>query len=122
VPGAVANTWAEAARKGIKDDEETLERVNNAAIQFGRLTTGTSDVTQSGEIATGGISGGDIEKEARGRSGLAIAPLERERQDDVEHSFENAVRGLERLKKEMPAVVARMERARKAAEYVVTER
>ncbi|GAW13644.1 hypothetical protein ANO14919_030310 [Xylariales sp. No.14919] len=100
VPGTVAGAWAEAARKGVKDDEEALERVNLAAAQFGKLTT--SDP-----------SAGD-------GSVLAITPLEH--QDDVETSFGDAVRGLGRLKKEMPAVVARMERARKAGEYVITER
>ncbi|TGJ87467.1 hypothetical protein E0Z10_g1267 [Xylaria hypoxylon] len=98
VPGTVAGAWAEAARKGVKEDEEALEKVNLAATQFGNPTTSDS--------STG--------------SGLAITPLER--QGDVETSFEDAVRGLGRLKKEMPAVVARMERARKAGEYVVTER
>ncbi|KAI0437280.1 hypothetical protein F4803DRAFT_539382 [Xylaria telfairii] len=92
VPGAVAGSWAEAARQGVKDDEEALEKANAAA-------------------SSGSGSGS-------GR--LVIDPLER--QDDVERGFEAAVRGLGRLKMEMPAVVARMERARKAGEYVVTER
>ncbi|KAI1348991.1 hypothetical protein F5Y01DRAFT_290532 [Xylaria sp. FL0043] len=104
VPGAVAGAWAEASRKGIKEDEEALEKANTlTTTQFGKSPEGAN-----GERAAG-IG-----------SGLAISPLER--QDDVENSFGNAVRGLGRLKKEMPAVVARMERARKAGEYVVTER
>ncbi|KAI0862276.1 hypothetical protein F4860DRAFT_472829 [Xylaria cubensis] len=104
VPGAVAGSWAEAARKGIKDDEEALEKVNAATLsQFGKITTDPS--------GTAGAGAG---------SGLVVNPLER--QDDVERAFENAVRGLGRLKMEMPAVVARMERARKAGEYAVTER
>ncbi|KAI1427642.1 hypothetical protein F5Y12DRAFT_144231 [Xylaria sp. FL1777] len=107
VPGAVAGTWAEAARKGIKEDEEALEKANLAAAQFGKpAAAGTSTEGAGGEGGAG--------------SGLAITPLER--QDDVEKSFGDAVRGLGRLKREMPAVVARMERARKAGEYVVTER
>lgn len=89
----MAGSWAEAARKGVKDDEEALEKANAAT---------TADPS--------GISS----------NRLVIAPLER--QDDVERGFEAAVRGLGRLKMEMPAVVARMERARKAGEYVVTER
>ncbi|CAG7563123.1 unnamed protein product [Fusarium equiseti] len=44
-----------------------------------------------------------------------------ERQDGVEAGFRNAVAGLGRLKREMPAVVAKMERARVAGEYVVTQ-
>ncbi|KAI1743839.1 hypothetical protein F4680DRAFT_444535 [Xylaria scruposa] len=101
VPGAVAGSWAEAARKGIKDDEEALEKANAATLsQFGRTA--------------------DPPGTAGARSGLVVNPLER--QDEVERAFENAVRGLGRLKMEMPAVVARMERARKAGEYAVTER
>ncbi|KAI2631179.1 hypothetical protein GGS21DRAFT_167768 [Xylaria nigripes] len=86
VPGAVAGAWADAARKGVRDDEEALERANGASAE----------------------------------AGVTVAPLER--QGDVEGGFGDAVRGLGRLKREMPAVVARMERARKAGEYVVTER
>ncbi|KAF2969301.1 hypothetical protein GQX73_g4283 [Xylaria multiplex] len=96
VPGSVAGAWAETARKGVRDDEDALEKTNLAAT----TTTTTSDTSAAGR--------------------LAIAPLER--QGDTEASFGDAVRGLGRLKKEMPAVVARMERARKAGEYVVTER
>jgi kinetochor protein Mis14/NSL1 len=44
-----------------------------------------------------------------------------ERQDGVEAGFRTAVAGLGRLKREMPAVVAKMERARVAGEYVVTQ-
>jgi kinetochor protein Mis14/NSL1 len=51
---------------------------------------------------------------------LGLEPLER--QDGVERGFAGAVAALGKLKKEMPATVARMERARVAGEYVVTER
>ncbi|KAM0500091.1 hypothetical protein ACHAP8_005231 [Fusarium lateritium] len=52
--------------------------------------------------------------------GLDVQPLER--QNGVEAGFRDAVEGLGRLKREMPAVVAKMERARVAGEYVVTQR
>lgn len=42
------------------------------------------------------------------------------RQEDVEEEFRGAVEVLGRLKTEMSAVVARMERARVAGEYVAT--
>jgi kinetochor protein Mis14/NSL1 len=45
-----------------------------------------------------------------------------ERQEGVESGFKKAVDGLARLKREMPSVVARMERARVAGEYVVSDR
>ncbi|KAL6914397.1 hypothetical protein ACHAPO_005768 [Fusarium lateritium] len=51
--------------------------------------------------------------------GLDVQPLER--QNGVEAGFRDAVEGLGRLKREMPAVVAKMERARVAGEYVVTQ-
>ncbi|KAF5018775.1 hypothetical protein F66182_9225 [Fusarium sp. NRRL 66182] len=44
-----------------------------------------------------------------------------ERQDGVETGFREAVEGLGRLKRDMPSVVAKMERARVAGEYVVTQ-
>jgi len=44
-----------------------------------------------------------------------------ERQEGVEGEWRKAVEGLARLKRDMPAVVAKMERARVAGEYVVTE-
>ncbi|KAH7146359.1 hypothetical protein EDB81DRAFT_794979 [Dactylonectria macrodidyma] len=44
-----------------------------------------------------------------------------ERQEGVEAGFRKAVEGLGRLKRDMPAVVAKMERARVAGEYVVTQ-
>ncbi|KPM36270.1 hypothetical protein AK830_g10300 [Neonectria ditissima] len=50
---------------------------------------------------------------------LRVGPLER--QDGVEDGFRKAVEGLGRLKRDMPAVVAKMERARVAGEYVVTQ-
>ncbi|KAI3334621.1 hypothetical protein F4824DRAFT_182983 [Ustulina deusta] len=121
VPGAVAGAWAEAARKGIKEDEEALETANHLATttQFGQPAAAAAAAAAAGtsDSSTRAVNGESV---AGGRSGLAIAPLER--QEDVEMSFGDAVRGLGRLKREMPAVVARMERARKAGEYVVTER
>lgn len=44
-----------------------------------------------------------------------------QRQEGVEGSFKTAVQGLNRLKRDMPAVVAKMERARVAGEYVVSK-
>ena len=45
-----------------------------------------------------------------------------ERQDDVEANWKRGVSGLERLKKELPATAARMEKAKKAGEYALAER
>ncbi|KAK8148664.1 hypothetical protein G3M48_009518 [Beauveria asiatica] len=51
---------------------------------------------------------------------LLLPPLER--QEGVEERFRDAVGALGRLKRDMPSVVAKMERARVAGEYVRDER
>ncbi|KFA79071.1 hypothetical protein S40288_08158 [Stachybotrys chartarum IBT 40288] len=45
-----------------------------------------------------------------------------ERQTATEAEYRKALEGLARLKRDMPAVVAKMERAKVAGEYVLTER
>ncbi|KAI1431245.1 hypothetical protein GGR50DRAFT_91547 [Xylaria sp. CBS 124048] len=105
VPGTTATAWADAARKAVRDDEEALEKANAVASRFG--------VGEDGDAGAGASA-------SKRSAGLTVAPLDS--QAEIEDGFEDAVRGLGRLKKEMPAVVARMERARRAGEYVVTER
>lgn len=62
------------------------------------------------------------EDETREMEGQVL-PLETmERRAEVKEAFGGAVGGLGRLKKTMPATVAKMERARVAGEYTVTER
>ncbi|KAM4064553.1 kinetochore protein mis14 like domain-containing protein [Hirsutella rhossiliensis] len=51
----------------------------------------------------------------------ALSVPDLERQHAVEAGFRGAVDVLGRLKRDMPAVVAKMERARVAGEYVITE-
>ncbi|KAI1385529.1 uncharacterized protein F4822DRAFT_445486 [Hypoxylon trugodes] len=99
VPQTAASAWADAARKSVVEDEQALAAVNE------RINAGSSGQGVENE----GTLLGDVGK------GL-------ERQGDVEESYEDAIRGLGKLKREMPSVVARMERARSAGEYVVTER
>ncbi|KAI0475229.1 hypothetical protein GGR56DRAFT_503704 [Xylariaceae sp. FL0804] len=62
---------------------------------------------------------GDGDAEGENENDVGLGPLPR--QADVERAHAAALRGLARLKRELPAVVARMERARGAGEYVVTE-
>ncbi|KAL1884117.1 hypothetical protein VTK73DRAFT_6786 [Phialemonium thermophilum] len=94
VPAASAAAYAGQVRAAVAADEEALERARALSSAIG---------------AEGG-----------GKSILKLEPLER--QAAVENSFRSAVSTLEKLKKEVPATVARMERARVAGEYVVTER
>jgi kinetochor protein Mis14/NSL1 len=50
---------------------------------------------------------------------LDLKPLER--REEVEATWRRGVEGLERLKREMPGKTARMERAKRAAEYTLAE-
>ena len=102
VPAATAAAAAEQFRAGIAADEEALERARDAAQALSKGGEGSA--------AAAGVRGG----------ALVLGPLER--QDDVEAGFAGAVAALGKLKREMPATVAKMERARVAGEYVVTER
>lgn len=90
VPRATAARWAEAAAEGLAADE--------AALGAARARV-------------------DEEGEASGRKALE-GMGELDRQDAVEGRFRDAVETLGRLKRDMPAAVAKMERARVAAGYV----
>lgn len=107
VPGAAAAGWAERVRAGIEADERLLEERRGEVAR----SVGEEDGRRDGE-------------ESRGKKGKGwlgdVGPLER--QEDVERAFGTAVSTLGRLKADMPATVARMERARVAGEYVVPER
>ncbi|KAJ1325804.1 kinetochor protein Mis14/NSL1 [Microdochium nivale] len=98
VPRVAASSWVEAARSGTKADEEALEAANQRARE---AADNRDDLTE-------------------GKGGLRVDLLER--QADVEAAYDQAVQGLIRLKRDMPAVVARMERARGAGEYVISGR
>ncbi|KAK4131086.1 hypothetical protein BT67DRAFT_342376, partial [Trichocladium antarcticum] len=90
VPATTATRWAEASRAGLAEDEAALQA---ACARVGE------------------------EGAAAGKKALeGMGPLER--QEGVEGRFKEAVEALGRLKREMPAAVAKMERARVAAGYV----
>jgi kinetochor protein Mis14/NSL1 len=95
VPSRAAAAHAEKLRDGLKADEDVLTELR-----------------------------GEVEAEAaappEGRPWLQGAgPLER--QEDVERGYRGAVQVLARLKTDMAAMLAKMERARVAGEYVVAE-
>lgn len=92
VPAAAATRCAARVREGIQRDEELLQ-------------------LRVAELAAPPPPGSPI---------ISIDALPR--QDAVEASFRAAVDALGRLKRDMPAVVAKMERARVAGEYVTAER
>ena len=62
----------------------------------------------------------DAEVEIRKGADLGVDKLER--QEEVEATWKRGVEGLERLKREMPATAAKMERAKRAGEYAIAER
>ncbi len=92
MPAAVAARYADAARVAAAADEAALTARVDAAREAARA----------------------------GGTTLDVRPLER--QADVEAAFRRAVTALDRCKRDMPAAVARMERARVAGEYVLTGR
>ncbi|KAL6870442.1 hypothetical protein J3F83DRAFT_773308 [Trichoderma novae-zelandiae] len=95
VPAKVAAEHAERVRAAMRQDEDDLrERIARDAAAA----------------------------EAAGAAGALLPGVARlQRQEGVEDGFKSAVQGLGRLKRDMPAVVAKMERARVAGEYVVTK-
>ncbi|KAI0007300.1 hypothetical protein F4779DRAFT_619746 [Xylariaceae sp. FL0662B] len=130
VPAAAAASWAEAARRGVREDEEALAVVNARASAHadGESAAAAAPEAQGQGMdmdmetrgkEKGGEKGTGKEK-GEGKKEMMIEPLDR--QQDVEAAYDGAVHGLGRLGRQMPAVVARMERARGAGEYVVTER
>ncbi|KKY30933.1 putative kinetochore protein [Diaporthe ampelina] len=112
VPAATAKGFTEGFWEGVRADEEALGRARDVAAA----------------TVAGGGDGGDGDGQEQKEEGVeedqamlaGIGPLER--QADVEEGYRGVVETLGRLKREMPATVAKMERARVAGEYVVTER
>jgi kinetochor protein Mis14/NSL1 len=103
----VARDWAEGVRKGLEKDAETWERVR------GEVVRRAEGVVVDGDRETGE---GEGERKRRRRN---LGDVKLERQADVEGKFKEAVEWLGRLKRDMPATVAKMERARVAGGYVV---
>ncbi|RKU42494.1 hypothetical protein DL546_000850 [Coniochaeta pulveracea] len=102
VPQTVARDWSESVRKGIEADAETWERVRTEVVKRAE-----------------GVVDGEAEGEERKRKRRVLGDWKLERQGAVEEKFSGAVETLERLKRDMPATVAKMERARVAGSYVV---
>lgn len=100
VPAATARQYAETFWAGLQGDQEGFEAAKQSV---------------SGEEK-------EVEPEGKDTHVLLEGLGSVERRDDVEKGYRGVVETLGRLKREMPATVARMERARVAGEYVVTER
>ncbi|PNY24869.1 Uncharacterized protein TCAP_05200 [Tolypocladium capitatum] len=94
IPAAAAAAHAARLRDAMQRDEDALQQ------RVARVTAAAGDGDDAAKLG-------------------GVAPLDR--QDGVEAGFRAAVDALGRLKRDMPAIVAKMERARVAGEYVVTE-
>lgn len=94
VPSRAAAAHAEKLRDGLKADEDVLTELR------GKVEAGAA-APEGGPWLQG------------------VGPLER--QEDMEKGYRGAVEVLARLKTDMAAMLAKMERARVAGEYVVTE-
>jgi len=93
VPEATAAAYASAAKSDMAADEASLEAAR-ARVE-----------------AEGAASGKKVLEGVRAL----------DRQEELEEEFASTVETLGRLKRDMPATVAKMERARVAAGYVATE-
>lgn len=104
----------------VEQEERLLEEVANlkrgvpakAAADYDRSVR--DGLERDAELARRRLEG---VRAAPGLDGVGAL----ERQEGVEGGWKGAVEGLGRLKKDMPAIVARMERARVAGEYVVSD-
>ncbi|CAN8105046.1 unnamed protein product [Discula destructiva] len=97
LPAAAARQYADGFWEGLRGDEDALA---HAQASLATPPEGGS----GGVLLEPGV------------------PPPLERREDVEREYRGVVGTLGRLKREMPATVARMERARVAGEYVITER
>lgn len=95
VPARVAAEHAERVRAALRQDDDDLR---------GRVARDAAAAAAAADREPG-----------------VLADARLPRQEAVEGGFKGAVQGLGRLKRDMPAVVAKMERARVAGEYVVAK-
>lgn len=111
VPAATARQYAETFWSGLQTDKEAFEAT--------AAKVSTSEEAEEG-VEEEGNQKKTTKKNKKKESLAGLGQVER--RDDVEKGYRGVVDTLGRLKREMPATVAKMERARVAGEYVVTER
>lgn len=110
VPAQAAARVGDALRAGVAADEAALATARERVADVDR------DLKAKGRKRML-----DHLEASSAEDGAAAAGV-LQRNDDVAGSFEAAVEGLARLKRDMPATVARMERARAAGNYVIAGR
>lgn len=118
LPGAAAQGFTEGFWDGVQKDEAAFAAAKERAMQ---------ELLVAGDPGDGEAQEEDTASAAAGRKKTPRVLLDGvnnplERQTEVQRTYAGVVDTLGRLKREMPATVAKMERARIAGEYVVTER
>ncbi|KAL0467933.1 hypothetical protein QR685DRAFT_447542 [Neurospora intermedia] len=140
VPSSAASALADSLARQTDADQKALDRAKQKVVEEGvvagrkaleGLLPFVTDAAESGNGYGNGSGSGDGNgnghgngevmtgkggKEGGGGGGAAATM---ERQEEIEDGFGKAVEALRRLKSQMPATVARMERARVAGGYVV---
>lgn len=112
VPGAAAKGFADGFWEGVKGDEAAFEASKGFAVAN----------ALDGEDDSAGGKNKKKRRKSTSKAGLLEGLGKVDRLEEVEGAHVGVVETLGRLTREMPATVARMERARVAGEYVVTER
>ncbi|TLD29047.1 hypothetical protein PspLS_03362 [Pyricularia sp. CBS 133598] len=111
VPAQAAARVGDALKSGVAADEAALAAAKERVGDVDR------DLRAKGrKRMLDNLEGGVDEASAAPAIGVL------QRNDEVADSFGTAVEGLGRLKRDMPATVARMERARAAGSYVIAGR
>ncbi|KAF9872810.1 hypothetical protein CkaCkLH20_09673 [Colletotrichum karsti] len=129
-PEEAYEPWDARLRQRVEDLARDEEELLNEIAALKKSVPGTVAAAAAHEFkASTAADEAALEaaKKARAEELAArdaeVLPLEEmERQAETRRAFGTAVEKLGRLKKDMPATVAKMERARVAGEYTVTER
>ncbi|ELQ43890.1 hypothetical protein OOU_Y34scaffold00126g93 [Pyricularia oryzae Y34] len=113
VPAQAATRVGDALKAGVAADEAALAAAKERVGDVDR------DLRAKGrKRMLDSLEGGVDEGSAAAAPAISVL----QRNDEVAESFGTAVEGLGRLKRDMPATVARMERARAAGSYVIAGR
>ena len=114
VPAAVASRFASSAAERLKVDDETLASLVSTLSAIDDPEGSTEALAANPKN-----SGSGAARSCSAKSTVEIKPLAG--QDEIDRAFGDAVTGLGRLKKDMPSTVAKMDQARLAGEYTVSQ-
>ncbi|KAL8375905.1 hypothetical protein RB595_007163 [Gaeumannomyces hyphopodioides] len=118
VPAAAASRLADSLRAGVAADETALEAARARVAGPGAVARDLAE--RSGGARTRVLDVGlGVGEGAAAAESAPPPPGVLQRPEEAERAFAAAVDGLARLKRDMPATVARMERARAAGTYVI---